>query len=222
LKGKRKRNSKKQKNRMVIIHGPNQKTEQNYFKAFIQAMGDNRNSPVIPVMMSMKSNTCDPVKLVERAIEFLNTKSNQHVGSCWVLGDRDENFDLQESIRLAKNYEKMVEGKQKIKVIWSNQAFEIWFIYHFQRLLRYKHRNDYAKELNTLFVKNNIGVDYKKSDEKHFWYLKDFISTAVDNAEFSYQSHIIKQGKNPNNACSCTNVFELVKRLNLISQNKIF
>jgi hypothetical protein len=78
------------------------------------------------------------------------------------------------------------------------------------------------KQLEESIRNNNISANYTKSDEKHFEYLKEFISTAVDNADFSYQSHIIKQGKNPNNACSCTNVFELVKRLNLISQNKMF
>ena len=207
---------------MVIIHGPNQKTEHNYFKAFLNAMGDNRNCPIIPVVKSMKSSSCDPVQLVERAIEFLNVEKNKHVGSCWILGDRDQNFDLQMAIRIAKNFEKKVEGKQKVKVIWSNQAFEIWFIYHFNRVLGYKHRDEYTKVLNTLFKINNINAKYTKSDDKHFEYLKEFINTAVDNAEFSYQSHIIKQGKNPNNACSCTNVFELVKILNHISQNKIF
>jgi hypothetical protein len=222
LKGKRKRGSKTQKDRVIIIHGPNQKTEHNYFKAFLKAMGDKRNCSVIPTIKSMKSNTCDPVALVKEAIKYMNDNKNKDVGSCWVLGDRDQNFDLQKAINIAKKFEKTVGGKQKINVIWSNQAFEIWFIYHFQRIPGYIHRNKYAKKINNFFRNNNISANYTKSDEKHFEYLKEFISTAVDNADFSYQSHIIKQGKNPNNACSCTNVFELVKRLNLISQNKMF
>lgn len=152
----------------------------------------------------------------------MNDNKNKHVGSCWVLGDRDENFDLQKAIRLAKNFEKKVEGRQKIKVIWSNQAFEIWFIYHFKRVLGYIHRTEYVKELNSLFDKNNIGVHYNKGDGNHFFYLKRLIGTAVDNAEFSYQKHIHEQCKNPNEACSCTNAFELVKTLNQISQARLF
>jgi hypothetical protein len=222
---KREKNTKSrkiQKNRMYIIHGPEQKTEMNYFKSFIRAMGDKRNCPVIPDTLSMKSNTCDPVKLVERAIDFLNDNENKHVSSCWVLGDRDENFDIQEAVKLAKSFVETNKWNQKIKVIWSNQAFEIWYIYHFRQISGYKHRKNYENDLNKFFEKNRIGVKYKKADANHFSYLKRLLNTAVDNAELSYQQHIFKQHKSPNEACSCTNVFELVKELNKISPKKIF
>jgi hypothetical protein len=107
-------------------------------------------------------------------------------------------------------------------VIWSNQAFEIWFIYHFTKISGYLHRDQYASELNKLFNRNKINTQYTKADKNHFFYLKDNLVNAIDNAEFSYQKHIIEQGENPNNACSCTNVYKLVRQLNQVSQNKLF
>jgi hypothetical protein len=115
MRGKRERNSKsrkKQKDRLYIVHGPMQKTEMNYFTAMIQFMGDTRQCSIIPKTQKLKSNTCDPVELVEKAIAFLSEEENQSANTCWVLGDHDERFDLQKAIRLANQFTRKNKRKQ--------------------------------------------------------------------------------------------------------------
>jgi hypothetical protein len=71
----------------------------------------------------------------------------------WCVFDRDSNPAVQfnAAIDLAK--------RNGIRVAYSNQAFELWYLLHFQYLDTALHRKDYIQRLAT-----HLGHPYQKND----------------------------------------------------------
>jgi RloB-like protein len=142
---------------LVVCEG--EKTEPNYFRGFrfpgrtvdIRGMGDNT------------------VSLVRKAIS-LNLK--EEYDQVWCVFDRDA-FPAQhfnEAISLAHAH--------NIKVSYSNEAFELWYILHFDYHQSAILRADYIKILS-----KKLGHGYKKSSETIYDELADKMPMAVQNAQ---------------------------------------
>lgn len=65
-----------------------------------------------------------------------------------------------------------------VEVIWINEAFELWYVLHFEYLNVATHRHDLAKKCGRL-----MGRKYNKSDTSVYAKLEDKIETAKINAE---------------------------------------
>lgn len=117
---------------LIICEGVN--TEPDYFNAFrltsasVKALGKGLNT----------------IKLVQEAIIIKNEERKKgHVfDQYWVVFDKDDfsNHDFNEAIRLAES--------NGFQVAYSNQAFEYWFLLHFNMYRGYIHRNDYEQMLS--------------------------------------------------------------------------
>ena len=96
--------------------------------------------------------------------------------------------------------------KNKIKVAYSNEAFELWYLLHFNYIETAIPRGDYTYKL-----KERLGMKYEKNCKTMYNILLDKQKTAIKNAErlLSLYEKTDSYEKNPS-----TTVHLLVKELN--------
>jgi hypothetical protein len=192
---------------LIVCEG--EKTEPNYFKSF----KTNIKSFVYTIeTLGEGSNTKD---LVKRTIKARDN-SSQKYDSVWAVFDRDSfspnNFNG--AIELAKN--------NKIKVGWSNEAFELWYLLHFQYRNTSMSRDDYKKSLeNEINVR--IAATSKSKKPKKFEYKKNSIEMYSILEKYGNQNQAILWAKKleSNHLCNnfaihnpCTRIHLLVEELN--------
>ena len=190
---RKQRPSKRTKDTIVIVCGKT-KTEVNYFNRFGPKIG--RMGKIRVEVIGTGSNTAEPLAIVEKAVSLKNPNSS--IAAVWAVFDKDD-FDLGPAIHRAEN--------NGISVAWSNQAFEIWFILHFEFFTREVNRAKY-----TDFLEKHLGSKYEKNDRSLFDKTFPMIENAIENAKKGHQQHIA-YGHDPDNACSCTTVYKLVEEL---------
>lgn len=156
----------------------------------------------------------DPQGLVEYARQYV-PDANQ----VWVVFDVDNSYKegrLETAIRLAE--------KSNVKTAFSNLAFEVWLINHFQKCDKYLDIDGHKCSLDKYLSEQKVGLRYDKADgailENYF--IPNYL-TAVTNAKVVYQTrmkeHVEKCGENSRppiwNWNSCTTVYRLVEALRL-------
>ena len=189
---------------LIVCEG--EKTEVNYFKAFdvpktieVTVRGEGKNS----------------LSLVNKAIQIIdNLKKDDSFDQIWCVFDKDncskEQFNQAEGLAKQKN----------IKIAYSNEAFEIWFILHFQYLDIATSRSKYPKILTTQMKKYgllNEQEKYEKNREDMYEKLKPYQTTAITNAAKLIQDRD-EAKKHPFDANPSTTVHELVQELNINSR----
>jgi hypothetical protein len=213
-----KRERTKEKNRSIetkevrvyfLIVCEGEKTEPNYFKSF----KTNVKSFVYTIdTLGEGSNTKD---LVKRTIKARD-KSSQLYDSVWVVFDKDSfsanNFNG--AIELAQN--------NNIKVGWSNEAFELWYLLHFQYRNTSMSRADYKKaiedEINGIIFaqsksKKPVKFEYKKNSAEMYSILDKYGNQKQ--AIIYAKKLILNQScNNFANHNPCTRVHLLVEELN--------
>jgi hypothetical protein len=217
---KRKQNTKEVKVYFLIVC-EGEKTEPNYFKSF----KTNVKSFIYTIdTLGEGSNTKD---LVKRTIKARNN-SSQIYDSVWAVFDKDSfspnNFN--DAIQLASN-----EG---IKVGWSNEAFELWYLLHFQYRNTAMSRADYKRAIENE-INARIAAESKSKKPKKFEYKKNSEEMYNILAKYGNQSQAIRWAEQliVTHECEnyaihnpCTLIHLLVKELNgeseeLIEQIKV-
>jgi hypothetical protein len=211
---RRKRKEKKRKEKtkelrvyfLIVCEG--EKTEPNYFKSFKK----NVKSFIYTLdILGEGSNTKD---LVKRTIKARDN-SSQTYDSVWAVFDKDsfspKNFNG--AIELAKN--------NGIKTGWSNEAFELWYLLHFQFRNTHMSRNDY-KNILEYEINSKIQLKSKSKRPKKFFYKKNNENMYDILVKYGNESQAIKWAEklNKNHSCQnysihnpCTTVYLLVKEL---------
>lgn len=142
---------------LIVCEG--EKTEPNYFRKFAVP------KDVIVEIVGTRKNT---VKVVRKAIE---KKNEGDYDQTWCVFDRDsfppKHFN--DALQLAK--------KRNIRVAYSNQAFELWYILHFDYQNTGIPRSDYAKRLE-----QELGHPYAKNSKTMYDELLPHQEAAIDNA----------------------------------------
>lgn len=190
------------KNKFYILTNGEQ-TEKNYFELL------KAKHSIYEVKIEFVN--ADPLGLVEYAIR--NFKDANQV---WCVFDIDNSYRDNRLVPALKKAE-----DSGIKIAYSNMAFEVWLISHFERCEKELQVKDCPAILNK-YLKDK-SVTYSKSDKEllkeHFIPLyKD----AVQNAKIVYQTRV----KNFRKVCpnerlpiwnwnSSTDVFKLVEALKL-------
>ena len=178
---------------LIVCEGV--RTEPDYFKAF-------RMTAATVKAVGQAMNT---TSLVSKAISIRDAdqKKKRTYDQCWVVFDKDDfpAKDFNEAIALAE--------KNGFKVAYSNQAFEYWFLLHFNLYKGPLHRNIYAGMLSKL-----IGMPYSKNEG---------FGAVLYNRLVTLQQQAIKNAKivlseiskgNPAAEESSTTVHLLVEELN--------
>lgn len=171
---------------LIVCEGA--KTEPFYFEAFklpsVEVVGTGKNT----------------LGVVEEAIRL-----GEGYEQAWCVFDRDSfpAQDFNAAITKAKH--------AGFSVAYSNEAFEIWYLLHFDFHTSALSRTLYAEKLS-----ERLGRPYKKNDPTIFEALRPRQVQAVKHARnllASYSSH------NPEKDNPCTTVHLLVQELSKLSQS---
>lgn len=183
----RKSNTRKPKQRFLIVC-EGEKTEPNYFRCF----------RVPKEVLDVKGVGENPSKLVNSAKEYAESEDYDQV---WCVFDRDDwqKQDFNNAIRNAED--------QGFKVAYSNEAFELWYVLHFEFLNTGIPRKDYMKKLDKL-----LGHKYQKNSESIYEELLDKQENAIKNSERLINHY---QAVKPVDDNPSTTVYELVKALGI-------
>ena len=138
---------------LIVCEG--EKTEPNYFKAFI----DNRRSEVKEVnVKGCGCSTCQLINEAKKIQEKLEHERQVSFDRVWLVFDKDEFKDFNKAIEDAK--------KEGMNCAWSNQAFELWYVLHFQYLDTGVDRKQYIGMIEDKVRKASKSktFKYKKND----------------------------------------------------------
>ena len=178
---------------LIVCEG--EKTEPDYFKAFRMTA-----ATVKAVGQAMNTMT-----LVNKAISIreADRQKKRVYDQCWVVFDKDDfpANDFNQAIQLAE--------KNGFRVAYSNQAFEYWFLLHYNLYTGPIHRGQYKDMLTKL-----TGMTYNKTEgfgAVMYNLLLNRQPQAIKNADAVLAQ--ISHG-NPANEESSTTVQKLVKELN--------
>ncbi|MDD2702551.1 MAG: RloB family protein [Candidatus Omnitrophica bacterium] len=182
---------------LIVCEG--EKTEPNYFSSF----PINKNIVTVDICDAK----CVAVSVVEKAIELKESanRDKKPYNQIWCVFDRDSNPADPNS---ATNFNKAIQlaRKQGIGVAYSNQAFELWYILHFEYLQAALTRDRYIEKLTAL-----LGRKYEKNCLTMYAELKQRQKQAITFAEKLLQSHA---NYNPEANDPSTTVHYLVKEIN--------
>jgi hypothetical protein len=206
---KKRKTNTKEVNVYFLIVCEGEKTEPNYFKSFKK----NVKSLVYHIETDGQgSNTKDLVKRTIRARD----KSSQLYDRVWVVFDKDSfpvaNFN--DAILLAE--------KNNIKAGWTNEAFELWYLLHFQNRITAMSREDYKGALESS-INVEIVKQSKRNKPKLFTYKKNSEEMYAILEKYGDQNQAIKWAKEleKSHVCAnfaihnpCTRIHILVEELN--------
>lgn len=184
----RKVNTREVRQRFLIVC-EGEKTEPNYFRSF--------RVPKDVFEIDVRGFGENPSRLVKIVKELSKQEDYDLV---WCVFDRDDfpKEDFNNAIKNARD--------KGIQVAYSNEAFELWYLLHFEFLSSGIPRSDYIRKLKSL-----LGNKYQKNSETIYEELFDKQPTAIKNA-----TTLLKQ-YNPHNPVDdnpSTTVHLLVQKLN--------
>lgn len=182
--------------RRVLICCEDSKSSPDYLRCF---QIDQRRVELQVVGTGMNTDS-----LVQAAIksEKKARERKEPYSQVWCVFDRDS-FPL-------KNYARAFElaHANNIGTAWTNEAFEFWYLLHFDYFDSAIGRNQYAKKLS------ERGLEYDKADRDVYEKIKANQETAIRNAK-RLERHWNDSGcKLPERENPSTNVHKLVEFLN--------
>jgi hypothetical protein len=192
---------------LIVCEG--EVTEVRYFEAF----------PVPKeVHLAVHGEGKNTTSLVAAALIHADRAANDRTpfDEVWVVYDHDdfkaERFNSADAeIRVLDN-----QRGERWQAAWSHEAFEVWYLLHFQlfesRLNRHLVNDKFGKLLN-----QHCGRDrYRKNDPNIYGLLLDYQGDALQNARKLAMKHAVGPfgDTTPANANPCTLVYLLVEALN--------
>ena len=188
---------------LILTNG--KQTEKNYF----EAVRSNYKS-IFKINVKFKND--DPVALVNHAIAMKNAQNR-----VWCVFDKDD-FPV-DSIEQAMRTAKM----NGIGIAFSNMAFEVWLIDHFEKCHTEKNAENLVADFDKILKANGCKDGYAKENKQLIVdILIPRLKNAVHNADVVMQNKILNYKKlhsNENypfcNWNSFTNVHKLIEALKL-------
>lgn len=175
---------------LIVCEG--EKTEPNYFKSFKLTTAN--------YVIEHRGFNTD--RLIQEVISLVEErKKYQSYDQVWVVFDKDDNSHHQFNRAL------QIAANNNISVAYSNEAFEIWYLLHFNYYNTALSRRDYIARLNRL-----LDEAYQKNSMTMYEELLPQQSNAINNAIRllnSYQNTVPPANANPS-----TTVHLLVNELN--------
>jgi hypothetical protein bacD2_00593 len=189
----------------ILIVCEGEKTEPNYFNAFKEI---NQGTMIIEVEGCGKNT----ISVVEEAIRLSEQVkgTEQKYDRVWAVFDKDSFSDRQFNDAIAK------ARQAGIHCAWSNEAFELWFLYHFQFVDTAMHRSQYeaaiSKAVNRSGKYNGKRYRYQKNARENYRIMTECGSqeNALKNAARADENFTDKNYATHN---PCTQVYKLVKQL---------
>jgi len=188
----RRENIRKLRRILIVCEG--EKTEPNYFKKFPA-------NPEVYDQIDIHGTGYNTISLVKEAVRLKNEalRKREPYIEVWCVFDKDDFpfANVRDAIVLA--------NENQIKCAYSIEAFELWYMLHFNYYDSALSRKQYKEKLSQLLERT-----YQKNDDEMYKLLSRRQSTAIQNARRLYMQQYKKPftEKNP-----ITTVFLLVERL---------
>lgn len=190
-------NRKVKNRRWFLIVCEGEKTEPNYFRCF----------PVDTkvIKLDIKGEGKNTKSLVAKAIELKNDSEYDESDRFWCVFDRDINGKNSND---AQNFNAAMTLAQNngIKVAYSNDAFELWYLLHFHFYNTGISRKEYQNMLTKL-----LGHEYQKNSETIY---EELINKQQDAIKHAKRLLMKYDRPNPESDNPSTTVHLLVEELN--------
>lgn len=204
----------KKQYKFIYIFTEGEKTEVNYFESKAteiktEIRRQRRWEDIKIEIIGTGRNTLDLVGHVLNFIEEENIKTSSD--ECWVVFDRDDfDKDFDNAINKAK--------ANNLKVAYSNECFEVWYLLHFSFFQSAISRNLYKQKLtdNLREFTNNKKIEYRKNSEDIYSIIKSKEKDAIRNAKKLLNMH--KNEKSFSKKNPSTTVYLLVEDLNKLKR----
>lgn len=172
----------------ILILCEGEKTEPLYFHGFKKDFKLNN--------VSIEGLGANTDTIVQEAI-----RRQKDYEQIWCVFDRDsfEKHNFNRAFALIKKY-------PKIKIVYSNEAFELWYLLHFNYYDTGISREQYKTKLSKYLEEK-----YQKNSKNMYERLLPFQNKAINNAKKLLRTY---KRPNPEKDNPSTTVFELVERLN--------
>ena len=176
----------KGRNYLIVCEGT--ETEPNYFEALRKKLSGGEGDKI--VIVGAQDNTLGIVERAREEIALRNRSDNPPYYHVWLVFDRDsfpaDDFDNAIDITEKEDAKFQAQGAELSPhwhVAWSNEAFELWYLFHFQENVGGEISRDRFKEL----LSEYLGFRYEKNDQRMFELLLPNVEQAIQRAERAYQ-----------------------------------
>lgn len=199
----------KEERKYFLIVTEGEKTEPNYFNKFKIYLPKNLLSTI--ELIGEGDNTIHIVnKAIEERDKRLNDPLKPNYDEVWAVFDRDS-FPPER----VDNAVAIAEANQ-IEPALSNQAFELWYVLHFQFL-----DADLDRKLYFDILSSFLGTKYEKNTHK----IIDLIwekGNVIQAIKWAKKLEANSKGQTPSNSVPTTRVYKLVENLlSYIDKNKL-
>lgn len=180
--GRRKGNRPPRRYYLIVSEGT--KTEPNYFEAIKSLL-----PPDMVKRVCIVGGQADTLRLIERADDEIARRlktTDPMFYHVWIVFDKDsfKDSDFDGAIDSLQKRNRTKKYGARWHAAWSNQAFELWYLYHFEKQCGGAlDRASFQRRLSALMkgvLKTQHG--YKKNSKHMFAILRPLLSTAMKNA----------------------------------------
>jgi hypothetical protein len=168
---------KKPKRRYYLLVCEGEETEPNYFEALKQRLPKEMVNRI--TVDGEGKNCLSLLKSAEKLVEKRYSSNQPRYYFVWLVFDKDDFNDFDNTIFKAE-----AKKKEKWLCAWSNEAFELWYLLHFNTHSAAIDRNAYQNKIKEC-MKQILGVKrpYKKNAEDMYDLLESLQNNAIKNAK---------------------------------------
>ena len=200
------------KGRCYLIVCEGTKTEPNYFEAIRTTLAGGQGDKV--TVVGAQDNTLRLIKCARDEIEEHNRSDNPPYYHVWIVFDRDSFSpdDFDNAIKITELEDAKFGTDEKTfhpnwHAAWSNEAFELWYLMHFQENIGGGITRDRYKNMLT----EHLGFEYRKNADDMFKILLPRLRRAIvraKRADEHWPDGVPFHDRNP-----ATTVYKLVSNL---------
>ena len=146
----------------ILIVCEGEKTEPSYFKSFDQMQHDS-----IVYEINCEGGKINTMQVVEKAIELRDKaiESGSPYDTVWAVFDKDDFPSASFNAAIEK------ANRHNIGCAWSNEAFELWYVFHFVNRVTAMNREEYKKAISKYIndsptYNQKAKYTYRKNDPK--------------------------------------------------------
>ncbi len=192
---------------LIVCEG--EKTEPLYFEALKKDLPKGILENAVIEIEGEGKNTLSLIESVAKIRERREAESGRSYDQTWAVFDRDS--------FLPQNFNNAIfkarQAQPEIKCAWSNEAFELWYLLHFEFYQDAASRRFYQERLEQAVARRTgKAYRYQKNDPNMYHLLKEHGNQqqAMEWAESLEQWH---HGENFADHNPCTLVYRLIKAL---------
>lgn len=200
----------KGRNYLIVCEGT--KTEPNYFEALRKKLSGGEGDKI--VIVGAQDNTKRIVERAREEVELRNRSDNPPYYHVWLVFDRDSfpPDDFDNAIKMVADEDAKFKADGEVLLphwhaAWSNEAFELWYLYHFQENIG----GALSRERFEAMLSGHLGFKYVKNSLDMFEHLLPNVGMAIERARRAFSKwpdNTPCHARNP-----ATSVYQLVDDL---------